>query len=59
MTTKTKVLVSGFEPFGGAKLNPSELLVAELKRIEFTNLNFLRSSFQLSSVALPKYFSAP
>ena len=49
MTTKTKVLVSGFEPFGGAKLNPSELLVAELKRIEFENL-------ELSTVILPVEF---
>ena len=49
MTTKTKVLVSGFEPFGGAKLNPSELLVAELKRIEFKNL-------ELSTVILPVEF---
>ena len=49
MTTKTKVLVSGFEPFGGAKLNPSELLVAELKRIEFKNL-------ELSTIILPVEF---
>lgn len=27
----TKVLVSGFEPFGGASLNPSQLLVERLK----------------------------
>ena len=49
MTTKTKVLVSGFEPFGGAKLNPSKLLVVELKRIEFENL-------ELSTVILPVEF---
>ena len=49
MTTKTKVLVSGFEPFGGAKLNPSELLVAELKRIDFENL-------ELSTIILPVEF---
>ncbi|NCX40811.1 MAG: pyroglutamyl-peptidase I, partial [Burkholderiaceae bacterium] len=49
MATITKVLISGFEPFGGAKLNPSELLVAELKRIEFKNL-------ELSTVILPVEF---
>ena len=49
MTTKTKVLVSGFEPFGGAKLNPSELLVRELRRIEFENI-------QLSTIVLPVEF---
>ena len=49
MTTKTKVLVSGFEPFGGAKLNPSELLVRELRRIEFDNI-------QLSTIVLPVEF---
>ena len=49
MATKTTVLVSGFEPFGGAKLNPSELLVAELKRIEFEKI-------ELSTVILPVEF---
>ena len=51
MATITKVLISGFEPFGGAKLNPSELLVAELKRIEFKNL-------ELSTVILPVEFDS-
>ena len=49
MTTKTKVLVSGFEPFGGAKLNPSELLVHELNKIEFNEI-------ELSTVILPVEF---
>lgn len=49
MTTKTKVLVSGFEPFGGAKLNPSELLVHELKKIEFSDI-------ELSTIVLPVEF---
>ena len=49
MTTKTKVLVSGFEPFGGAKLNPSELLVAQLSTIEFEKI-------ELSTVILPVEF---
>jgi pyroglutamyl-peptidase len=49
MATKTNVLVSGFEPFGGARLNPSELLVAELKSIDFENL-------ELSTIILPVEF---
>ncbi|MEN9516885.1 MAG: Pyroglutamyl peptidase, partial [Actinomycetota bacterium] len=28
----TKILVSGFEPFGGASLNPSQLLVERLAK---------------------------
>ena len=49
MTTKTKVLVSGFEPFGGAKLNPSELLVHELNKLEFNDI-------ELSAIVLPVEF---
>jgi len=30
--SNTRVLVTGFEPFGGASLNPSELLVEELAK---------------------------
>jgi pyroglutamyl-peptidase len=32
MADKTKVLISGFEPFGGATLNPSKLLITALER---------------------------
>ena len=49
MTAKTKVLVSGFEPFGGAKLNPSQLLVSELSKLEF-------ESIELSTIVLPVEF---
>ena len=30
--SNTRVLVTGFEPFGGASLNPSQLLVEELAK---------------------------
>lgn len=49
MSKKTKVLVSGFEPFGGASLNPSQLLVNSLKETEFEGI-------ELSSVVLPVEF---
>lgn len=49
MTTKIKVLISGFEPFGGSKLNPSELLVHELSKITFENI-------EISAIVLPVEF---
>ncbi|MFM8753002.1 MAG: pyroglutamyl-peptidase I [Actinomycetota bacterium] len=49
MTKKTKVLISGFEPFGGAKLNPSQLLVSELASQQL-------ESIELSTIVLPVEF---
>ena len=46
---KTKVLVSGFEPFAGASLNPSQLLVEELSRQEIPGV-------ELSALVLPVEF---
>ena len=34
----TKVLVSGFEPFGGSAVNPSQLLVEALVKEEFNGV---------------------
>lgn len=33
-----KVLITGFDPFGGEKINPALEAVKELKNIEFTNI---------------------
>jgi pyroglutamyl-peptidase len=47
--TSIKVLVSGFEPFGGSKLNPSQLLVNELSSIEIPGV-------EIVSIILPVEF---
>jgi pyroglutamyl-peptidase len=46
----TKVLVSGFEPFGGSQVNPSQLLVQALEKENFTEVNF-------SAIVLPVEFT--
>jgi pyroglutamyl-peptidase len=45
----TKVLVSGFEPFAGASLNPSQLLVEELSRQGIPGI-------EMSAIILPVEF---
>ena len=45
----TKVLISGFKPFGSSKLNPSELLVNELVKEEIPGVH-------LDSIVLPVEF---
>ncbi len=47
--SKTKVLVSGFEPFGGASLNPSQLLIERLKAEDI-------SGVELHTIVLPVEF---
>ena len=49
MAEKSKVLISGFKPFGGATLNPSELLVNVLERDQI-------SGVELFTVVLPVEF---
>ena len=49
MSKQIKVLVSGFEPFGGASLNPSQLLVNSLEVNEIEGID-------LSTVVLPVEF---
>lgn len=49
MAEKSKVLISGFKPFGGATLNPSELLVNVLERDQIPGV-------ELSTVILPVEF---
>ena len=46
----TKVLVSGFEPFGGSQVNPSQLLVQALEKENFTEV-------ELSAIVLPVEFT--
>ncbi len=45
----TKVLISGFKPFGSSRLNPSELLVNELVKEEISGVH-------LDSIVLPVEF---
>ena len=45
----TKVLISGFKPFGSSKLNPSELLVNELVKEDIPGVH-------LDSIVLPVEF---
>lgn len=49
MADKSKVLISGFKPFGGATLNPSELLVNVLERDQIPGV-------ELFTVVLPVEF---
>jgi pyroglutamyl-peptidase len=49
MAEKSKVLISGFKPFGGATLNPSELLVNVLERDQIPGV-------ELFAVILPVEF---
>jgi pyroglutamyl-peptidase len=49
--TPIKVLVSGFEPFGGSNLNPSQLLVNELSLKEIPGV-------EIVSIVLPVEFDA-
>ena len=49
MAEKSKVLVSGFKPFGGATLNPSELLVNVLEQDQIPGV-------ELFTVILPVEF---
>ena len=49
MAEKSKVLISGFKPFGGATLNPSELLVNVLERDQIPGV-------ELFTVVLPVEF---
>ena len=49
MAEKSKVLISGFKPFGGATLNPSELLVNVLERDQIPGV-------ELFTVILPVEF---
>ncbi len=39
--SNTRVLVTGFEPFGGASLNPSQLLVEELAKQELPGIDLI------------------
>jgi pyroglutamyl-peptidase len=47
----TRVLISGFKPFGSSKLNPSELLVNELVKEEIPGVH-------LDSIVLPVEFDS-
>ena len=47
--SNTRVLVTGFEPFGGASLNPSQLLVEELAKEKLPGVD-------LATVLLPVEF---
>ena len=38
---RNTVLITGFEPFAGASLNPSELLIHELNQLSFPNLELV------------------
>lgn len=38
---RNTVLITGFEPFAGASLNPSELLIHELNQLSFPNLDLV------------------
>jgi len=49
MAEESKVLISGFKPFGGATLNPSELLVNVLERDQIPGV-------ELFTVVLPVEF---
>ena len=49
MTEKSKVLISGFKPFGGATLNPSELLANVLEQDQIPGV-------ELFTVVLPVEF---
>ena len=49
MAEKSKVLISGFKPFGGATLNPSELLVNVLEQEQIPGV-------ELFTVVLPVEF---
>ena len=49
MAEKSKVLISGFKPFGGATLNPSELLVNVLEQDQIPGV-------ELFTVVLPVEF---
>jgi len=49
MAEKSRVLISGFKPFGGATLNPSELLVNVLERDQIPGV-------ELFTVILPVEF---
>lgn len=49
MSTGKKVLISGFEPFGGSDLNSSQLVVKAISKESF-------SGVELSSVILPVEF---
>ena len=49
MSTGKKVLISGFEPFGGSDLNSSQLVVEAISKESFTGL-------ELSAVILPVEF---
>ena len=51
MSTTKKVLITGFEPFGGASLNPSRLLVEALMKERITGIELL-------SLILPVEFDA-
>lgn len=44
-----KILISGFEPFGGSKVNPTEKLIQEIINIPFEGA-------ELKTVLLPVYF---
>ena len=46
-----KILVTGFEPFGGSRLNPSQLLVTALQREEIPGV-------KLETLVLPVEFEA-
>ena len=46
MSTGKKLLISGFEPFGGSNLNSSQLVVEAISKESFTGL-------ELSAVILP------
>ena len=49
MSIGKKVLISGFEPFGGSDLNSSQLVVEAISKESFTGL-------ELSAVILPVEF---
>jgi len=49
LSTGKKVLISGFEPFGGSDLNSSQLVVEAISKESFTGL-------ELSAVILPVEF---
>jgi pyroglutamyl-peptidase len=38
---KTKVLLTGFEPFAGTKINPSELVVNQISKMEISEMEII------------------
>ena len=52
----TKVLLTGFEPFAGSSLNPSQEIVNEIAKLNIPGIEIITAILPVSSANLAKSY---